>query len=218
MVQAQDFILSKDEAEFICNSLKNRYGKDAISLVHAGMILAPRFIKAEVMPGPKENLMDPNFRMQTIHVATSLRIFGLHKFGQMYFFLIEHLGINNAEAINEIIIAFRIAYKASEKKSLSLWASSLIETTKLSDKVFSKEPVFEKDNHIDDEIDYYDEVMKEIFIDEHYKDKILHKDASGIGNFFTTIHDILNGKNGWKFNLPPFSEENNEQESDDDVS
>ena len=207
MVQANDFILSEDEVEYISNLLNDEFDLNAILLVHIGMVVAPRLIKNNIIPGPDQNILDPDFLMQTIHVATAMRIFGLNKYGYFYFYMIDKWKLNNCEAINKIIVAIRIAYKDSGERSLSLWPSSIINTCKISDKVFSREPIFEKDKCINDEIDYYDKITKEIFLDD-YMNKLGKKIVNvKLENFFNSIAGIIGKSLG----------ENEPPDSSDDV-
>lgn len=203
MFNANDFVLSEDEAEYISNLLDNKYDMNGILTVHVGMIIAPRLIKNNIIPGPEKDILDADFLMHTIHVATAMRIFGLNKYGLFYFYMIEKWGINNYKAVNAIIVATRIAYKDSGERSLSLWSSSIIETGKISNKIFSKNFLFKSKNDIYDEMEYYDEAMKKVFIDDYIKSQNNKALMLGLGNLLGNFTNILNNKIGWKINDPP---------------
>jgi hypothetical protein len=183
-----EFALSDEEIEHVSSLLEDQYCPEAILWIHQGMLIAPRLISIEVLPGPEVvSLLDPDFRINSVHVATSMRILGLSKYGALYFMLLKKYELKDFQDVNLIVTAMQYAYEKLEKPSAGLWVSTMVDLQKSLSYVFKEEPVFSKD--IGTEIDFCDEVLKKAF---NVNDLSTQRKAEeGIQGFLKKLGEIM---------------------------
>ena len=187
-----EFALKKEELEFISKVLDDRYPLDAISWIHQGMLVSPRLISIGVLSGPDNvNLLDPDFRISTIHVATTMRILGMSKYGLLYFTVFDQLNIKGWEDVNYIILAMQTVYKKTNQKVPALWLSSIVDLKESNERVFLEDP-FLKDT-IPDEIDFCDVILQRAFdiSDEEMKSRV----QTGFEKFIEDLSLLLKRDN-----------------------
>jgi len=188
MRENKEFVLSDEELVYISGALDNQYSFDAISWVHQGILVAPRLISMDVLPGSKSaGLLDPDFNMTSLHVVSAIRMMGLSKFGMMYFYLTHHYKLYGWEDVGLIIAAIKYHHDLFEENSSALWVASLVDLKACPDSFFSDAPIFAKT--LTDEIDLCDNIMLEAFdILEPEKDMTL---KMGIEKFIDAMDKIV---------------------------
>jgi len=183
-----EFALGNAELKYISSLLEDLYPLDALLWVHQGILVAPRLISIGALSSFKEvNLLDPSFRINSIQVASTMRMLGLASYGVLYFALLKRFNIARWEDINLIITAIQYADKKTDSKSRALWISSIVELNDGNELMFSNRPMFA--DSISEEVDYCDEVLMKTF---QLLDDGDVKNKSGLEKFLDALKSALN--------------------------
>lgn len=164
---SNQFALTLEDIQEVSAELQGKYSAEVIHLVHVGILLAPRLISLEIVPGPANvDFMDPDFRISSLHVLTTMRMVGLSKYGLMYFSLLENGGLKTWEDLCKIIRTFQRLYTKKEKKGeklTSLWVAHFVELNCYDGemKLFESAPLFSDTSY--EEIEFCEDMMAEAF-------------------------------------------------------
>jgi hypothetical protein len=140
-----EFTLSPEELTRVIDALGNSYHPEAVTLVHTSLLISPRLIYIDIIPGPQDiDLIDPNFKMQTSHILATMRIVMLSEYGSMAFDLMKKWGLYGHQDVNTIIEKLQEMDENNDKTSPALWASSLVETSIASDGIFQEKSFLEE--------------------------------------------------------------------------
>lgn len=181
------FAISPKEITEIYNLTNGQYHPEIIELIHSGLTLSPLFISLKVLPGENDlNILNPNFRINTIHVGISMRILGLSKYGLLFFSLLKKYNINNWDDINIILMYMQDIYQKDEEKSPSLWLSSLVDLKESDNSIFENKPLLK--SSMSEEVDFCDTIIHKAFSTKN----ALRKKEDKINTFIEEINKFLN--------------------------
>lgn len=143
---AQQFLLTNEEVVWISKLLGDRYSESVICMVHTGMLFAPRLISMDIIPGPENvDLLDPDFRLDSFHIAATTRILGIAKFGMLFFSITEAGNYRGWDDVNAILSAFQQVHAELEEEELhsaAVWLSTFVDLkVSTDDQVFKLEPI-----------------------------------------------------------------------------
>ena len=165
MNDLESFLLSDEETDEIFHLLEGEYSKEIIDLVHSALLISPRLIALGAFPYSGEiDLADPSFEIDTFHVAISLRIVGLSKYGLLYQDLLEKSGINGWTDICTVLCAIHRLYEKSLIESdvdfpSALWISKFVKLKEYQStfEIFQSDPLFSSDSF--DEVEFCDMIV-----------------------------------------------------------
>ena len=181
------FAISPNKINELYNLTKKQYHPEIIALIHSGIILSPLFISLKILPQENDlNILNPNFRINTIHVGISMRILGLSKYGLLFFQMLEKYNVKNWDDINIILIHMQDMYKKDKRKSPSLWMSSLVDLKESDNSIFKNKPLLK--NLMSEEVDFCDEIIHKIFATQYS----LKEKEDKISKFIEEIDKFLN--------------------------